>query len=64
MPRASRAEPTTWSTRPRQLLELNLGATAVGTGLNAGDDYTPARRAEPEPLYRDRSRPPRRIVFA
>ena len=25
-----------------QLLELNLGATAVGTGLNAGDDYTSA----------------------
>lgn len=24
------------------LLELNLGATAVGTGLNAGDDYTRA----------------------
>src|SRR5882672_12638991 len=24
----------------RQLLELNLGATAVGTGLNAGNDYT------------------------
>jgi aspartate ammonia-lyase len=24
----------------RQLRELNLGATAVGTGLNAGDDYT------------------------
>src|SRR3990170_6902900 len=23
-----------------QLQELNLGATAVGTGLNAGDDYT------------------------
>jgi aspartate ammonia-lyase len=23
----------------RQLLELNLGASAVGTGLNAGDDY-------------------------
>jgi aspartate ammonia-lyase len=23
----------------RQLLELNVGATAVGTGLNAGDDY-------------------------
>ena len=23
-----------------QLLELNLGASAVGTGLNAGDDYT------------------------
>jgi aspartate ammonia-lyase len=25
-----------------QLLELNLGATAVGTGLNAGDDYAAA----------------------
>jgi aspartate ammonia-lyase len=25
-----------------QLFELNLGATAVGTGLNAGDDYTKA----------------------
>ena len=25
-----------------QLSELNLGATAVGTGLNAGDDYTRA----------------------
>ena len=25
-----------------QLCELNLGATAVGTGLNAGDDYTAA----------------------
>jgi len=25
-----------------QLKELNLGATAVGTGLNAGDDYTAA----------------------
>jgi aspartate ammonia-lyase len=25
-----------------QLHELNLGATAVGTGLNAGDDYTSA----------------------
>ena len=24
----------------RQLFELNLGATAVGTGLNAGEDYT------------------------
>ena len=28
-----------------QLLELNLGATAVGTGLNAGDDYAGARRS-------------------
>jgi aspartate ammonia-lyase len=26
----------------QQLHELNLGATAVGTGLNAGDDYTRA----------------------
>jgi aspartate ammonia-lyase len=25
-----------------QLLELNLGATAIGTGLNAGDDYAAA----------------------
>jgi aspartate ammonia-lyase len=25
-----------------QLMELNLGATAVGTGLNAGDDYADA----------------------
>jgi aspartate ammonia-lyase len=24
----------------KQLLELNLGSTAVGTGLNAGDDFT------------------------
>jgi aspartate ammonia-lyase len=28
------------------LLELNLGATAVGTGLNAGDDYSAAAVAE------------------
>jgi aspartate ammonia-lyase len=27
-------------TAAQQLLELNLGATAVGTGLNAGTDYT------------------------
>ena len=28
------------SSRPaEQLLELNIGATAIGTGLNAGDDY-------------------------
>ena len=25
--------------RREQLQELNIGATAVGTGLNAGDDY-------------------------
>ena len=34
-----------------QLLELNLGATAVGTGLNAGDDYT--RRGRRSPGARD-----------
>ena len=27
------------TTAAEQLLELNIGATAVGTGLNAGDDY-------------------------
>jgi aspartate ammonia-lyase len=27
------------ATASEQLLELNIGATAVGTGLNAGDDY-------------------------
>ena len=37
-----------------QLKELNLGATAVGTGLNAGDDYTQARRVR---TWRARSRP-------
>ena len=30
-----------------QLLELNLGATAVGTGLNAGDEYTATADREP-----------------
>ena len=29
-------------TASEQVKELNLGATAVGTGLNAGDDYTAA----------------------
>ena len=33
------AAPTTSSTRATALRELNLGATAVGTGLNAGADY-------------------------
>jgi aspartate ammonia-lyase len=37
-----------------QLLELNLGATAVGTGLNAGDDYTALAVAA---LARDTGRP-------
>ena len=37
-----------------QLLELNLGATAVGTGLNAGDDYTAARHRV---LARETGRP-------
>jgi aspartate ammonia-lyase len=38
----------------RQLCELNLGATAVGTGLNAGDDYT---RAVVSNLARDTGLP-------
>jgi aspartate ammonia-lyase len=37
-----------------QLHELNLGATAVGTGLNAGDDYTQAAIAQ---LARDTGLP-------
>jgi aspartate ammonia-lyase len=37
-----------------QLLELNIGATAVGTGLNAGDDY---RRLVVEYLARDTNLP-------
>ena len=36
----ARAAPTTCEHAAEQLLELNLGATAVGTGLNAGDDFT------------------------
>ena len=31
-----------------QLRELNLGATAVGTGLNAGDDYRRRRHRTSE----------------
>ena len=34
-----------------QLHELNLGATAVGTGLNAGDDYTREAIAQPGALH-------------
>ena len=34
-----------------QLYELNLGATAVGTGLNAGDDYTREAIAQPRALH-------------
>ncbi|HEU4937175.1 MAG TPA: aspartate ammonia-lyase [Vicinamibacterales bacterium] len=37
-----------------QLLELNLGATALGTGLNAGDDYT-ERAVERLKAYTDQS---------
>ncbi len=36
----------------KQLLELNLGSTAVGTGLNAGDDYT-ARAIDRLKAYTD-----------
>ena len=35
----------------RQLLELNLGSTAVGTGLNAGNDYTDPRHRQSRRLY-------------
>ena len=34
------------------LYELNLGATAIGTGLNAGDDYTRARRGRNRASHR------------
>ncbi len=40
MPRASRAPIDALEHAAAALTELNLGATAVGTGLNAGDDYT------------------------
>ena len=36
----------------KQLLELNLGSTAVGTGLNAGDDFT-ARAIDRLKAYTD-----------
>ena len=35
-----------------QLRELNIGATAVGTGLNAGDDYRRLVVDEPGALHR------------
>ena len=38
--------------RREQLHELNLGATAVGTGLNAGDDYRAAVDRQPRALHR------------
>ena len=40
------------TTASKQLLELNLGATAVGTGLNAGDDYV-ARAIDRLKAYTD-----------
>ena len=43
---ASRAPPMS-NGPPPQLHELNLGSTALGTGLNAGDDYTDARHLAP-----------------
>ena len=43
MPPASRTPRPSVERSAKQLLELNLGATAVGTGLNAGDDYRRAR---------------------
>ena len=35
-----------------QLQELNLGATAVGTGLNAGEKVHCARCRKPRAVYR------------
>ena len=40
-----------------QLHELNLGATAVGTGLNAGDDFTQASDRQPGALHRPAAAP-------
>ena len=42
--RASRARGRCRGSGREQLHELNIGATAVGTGLNAGDDYRGRRR--------------------
>ena len=41
------AAPTTSRAASEQLRELNIGATAVGTGLNAGDDYRRLVVAQP-----------------
>ena len=45
-------------TASEQLLELNLGATAVGTGLNAGSDYAESAIDYIRSLY-EAARPPR-----
>ena len=50
-PPTSRTRPTELERTAAQLYELNLGATAVGTGLNAGDDYTRKAVAQPRPLH-------------
>ena len=47
-----------------QLKELNLGATAVGTGLNAGDDYTARAVGNLGALTGHRRCDRRRIAFA
>ncbi len=36
----------------KQLLELNIGATAVGTGLNAGDEYRRSGRGQSRKIHR------------
>ena len=59
----ARAAPTTSSARRRQLQELNLGATAVGTGLNAGDGLRGRGGRQPRRAHRPRRCAPRRTCF-
>ena len=58
------AAPTTWRRAPTQLHELNIGATAVGTGLNAGDDYRRLVVEQPRARHRPAARRRRRICSA
>ena len=47
-----------------QLKEMNLGATAVGTGLNAGDEFTQAHDQVPRRQHRTSTSSRQRIAFA
>ena len=53
----ARTPPTELRRSAEALHELNLGATAVGTGLNAGDDYTRSRDRATSPRYTRLARP-------